>query len=69
VAARSASRGRIGFGADATRQGAREGERETSRYQEAVTKAARRALPPELFNRLDEFLAFAPLTRADVAQG
>jgi ATP-dependent Clp protease ATP-binding subunit ClpC len=46
----------------------REIERETTRYQEAVSDAARRALPPELFNRLDEVLAFAPLTRLDVAE-
>ena len=42
--------------------------REISGYQDAVTDAARRALPPELFNRLDEVLAFAPLTRDDVAE-
>lgn len=34
--------------------------------QKAVVAAARRALPPELFNRIDEVLPFAPLTRADV---
>ena len=33
-----------------------------------MSDAARRALPPELFNRLDEVLAFAPLTRDDVAE-
>jgi ATP-dependent Clp protease ATP-binding subunit ClpC len=66
--AASRPRGRIGFGADAPRRNPRDGEREISRYQEAVTDAARRALPPELFNRLDEVLAFAPLTRADVAE-
>lgn len=63
----SRQRGRIGFGADRTRRDG-EDDRETSRYQEAVTEAARRALPPELFNRLDEVLAFAPLTRADVGE-
>lgn len=34
--------------------------------QKAVVAAARRALPPELFNRIDEVLPFLPLTRADV---
>lgn len=62
----SSSRGRIGFGA--ARRDAKEREREVSKYQEAVTEAARRALPPELFNRLDEVLAFAPLSREDVAE-
>ena len=28
--------------------------------------AARSALPPELYNRFDEVIVFAPLTRADV---
>ena len=30
--------------------------------------AARARLPPELYNRIDEVLAFAPLDRADVAE-
>ena len=62
----ASTRGRIGFGAP--RRDAKERDREISRYQEAVTDAARRALPPELFNRLDEVLAFAPLSREDVAE-
>ena len=62
----ASSRGRIGFGA--TQRGANERAREISAYQEAVAEAARRALPPELFNRLDEVLAFAPLSREDVAE-
>ncbi|HVH43254.1 MAG TPA: ATP-dependent Clp protease ATP-binding subunit, partial [Labilithrix sp.] len=62
----TSSRGRIGFGS--ARRDAKEQEREISRYQEAVSDAARRALPPELFNRLDEVLAFAPLSREDVAE-
>jgi ATP-dependent Clp protease ATP-binding subunit ClpC len=66
--ASSRARGRIGFGSEAQRRDPREGERETARYQEAVSDAARRALPPELFNRLDEVLAFAPLTREDVGE-
>jgi ATP-dependent Clp protease ATP-binding subunit ClpC len=62
----ASTRGRIGFGVP--RRDSKEREREMSRYQEAVTDAARRALPPELFNRLDEVLAFAPLSREDVAE-
>jgi len=54
-------RGRIGFGAKSrTRDGAA--------YDEAMSDAARAALPPELFNRIDEILAFAPLGRDDVAE-
>ena len=60
------SRARIGFGTAARGREVR--EREISTYQNAVTDAARRALPPELFNRLDEVLAFAPLSREDVAE-
>lgn len=61
------SRGRIGFGGPAAgRRDQR--EREIATYQQAVSDAARRALPPELFNRLDEVLAFAPLSRDDVAE-
>ncbi|HRG95315.1 MAG TPA: ATP-dependent Clp protease ATP-binding subunit, partial [Polyangiaceae bacterium] len=55
-------RGRIGFG----KRGAT--PRDASRYEEAMAEAARAALPPELYNRLDEVLAFAPLERADVAE-
>ncbi len=64
--AAATARGRIGFGTP--RRDATETLRETAQYQAAVTDAARRALPPELFNRLDEVLAFAPLTRHDVGQ-
>jgi ATP-dependent Clp protease ATP-binding subunit ClpC len=62
AAARSASssRGRIGFGA-------RDGHAHDG-YEEALVGAARAELPPELYNRLDEVLAFAPLSRADVAE-
>jgi ATP-dependent Clp protease ATP-binding subunit ClpC len=59
-------RGRIGFGA--LRRSPDERRREIEKYQEAVSDAARRALPPELYNRLDEVLAFAPLSREDVAE-
>ena len=61
-----ATRGRIGFGTGSGRRELR--DREITAYQQAVSDAARRALPPELFNRLDEVLAFAPLTRDDVAE-
>ncbi len=62
----AATRGRIGFGAATGRRELQ--DREITAYQQAVSEAARRALPPELFNRLDEVLAFAPLTRDDVAE-
>jgi ATP-dependent Clp protease ATP-binding subunit ClpC len=58
--AKPATRTRIGFGA-------RE-ERETRAYEDALCAAARVALPPELYNRIDEVLAFAPLGRSDVAE-
>ncbi len=54
-------RGRIGFGDKAV-------ARDASAYEEAMSKAARDALPPELYNRIDEVLAFAPLGRDDVAE-
>lgn len=54
------ARGRIGFGASA--------ERDVRAYEEAVCGAARSALLPELYNRIDEVIAFAPLGRADVAE-
>ncbi|CAN98611.1 endopeptidase ATPase with chaperone activity,two ATP-bindingdomains [Sorangium cellulosum So ce56] len=38
------------------------------RLGETMLSAARAALPPELYNRIDEVLCFAPLTRADVAE-
>ena len=55
-------RGRIGFGKRGSTP------RDATRYEEAMAEAARAALPPELYNRLDEVLAFAPLERADVAE-
>ncbi len=55
------SRGRIGFGAEGTADGVAD-------YGAAVCQAARAALPPELYNRIDEVLALAPLGRADVAE-
>jgi ATP-dependent Clp protease ATP-binding subunit ClpC len=63
VAAPRATRARIGFGGRAGQDG--EADAQAS---EKVVAAARAALPPELYNRLDEVLAFAPLTRGDVAE-
>lgn len=50
-----ASRGQVGFGASAP-----------TRAEDAAIAAARRALPPELWGRLDERLVFAALTREQV---
>ena len=58
--ARPTSKGRIGFGSRS--------EHDTRAYEEALCGAARVALPAELYNRIDEVLAFAPLGRADVAE-
>ena len=52
---RRASRGRIGFGCARART--ERARREIARYQEAVAAPRARALPPELYNRLDEVLA------------
>jgi ATP-dependent Clp protease ATP-binding subunit ClpC len=58
-----APRSRIGFGARGSDEG-----REVRAYEEAVCAAARAALPPELYNRIDEVIAFAPLGRLEVAE-
>jgi ATP-dependent Clp protease ATP-binding subunit ClpC len=58
--ARPTTRGRIGFGAKE--------ERNVRVYEEALSGAARSALPPELYNRIDEVMAFASLGRSDVAE-
>lgn len=50
-------RKRVGFG---------ESDGPNGDAQKLVVAAARRALPPELFNRIDEILPFSPLTRSDV---
>jgi ATP-dependent Clp protease ATP-binding subunit ClpC len=57
---RPSARGRIGFGA--------QGQRDAREYEDAVCAAARAALPPELYNRIDEVLTFASLGRDDVAE-
>lgn len=51
------SRKRVGFST---------GEAEMSDLNARVVAAARKALPPELYNRIDEVLPFSPLTRDDV---
>jgi ATP-dependent Clp protease ATP-binding subunit ClpC len=71
---RPTTRGRIGFGAKAERDVDRSSPappvrgRNLKSYEEAVCQAARSALPPELYNRIDEVIAFSPLGRADVAE-
>jgi len=56
---RAQSERKVGFAASvATTDGDRLGE--------VALRAARAALPPELYNRLDEILFFAPLGRDDV---
>jgi ATP-dependent Clp protease ATP-binding subunit ClpC len=62
VAKPARERTRIGFG---ERDAA---ERPTTAYEDAVCAAARAALPPELYNRIDEVIAFAPLGKSDVAE-
>ncbi len=62
IALPNSSRGRIGFGGGRARE-----EEGRVCYADAVVASARAALPPELYNRIDEVIAFAPLTRADVA--
>jgi ATP-dependent Clp protease ATP-binding subunit ClpC len=52
----------VGFAARAVSTGAID-----TRAADATLAAARAALPPELYNRLDEVLCFAALARADVA--
>jgi ATP-dependent Clp protease ATP-binding subunit ClpA len=39
-----------------------------ARVENTLVAAARAALPPELYNRIDEVIAFAPLERAEVAE-
>jgi ATP-dependent Clp protease ATP-binding subunit ClpC len=54
------TRSRIGFGREA-------GEEKRPQLRDAALAAARAALPPELWNRIDEPLFFHPLQRDDVA--
>jgi ATP-dependent Clp protease ATP-binding subunit ClpC len=64
---RPTARGRIGFGAQKSARDDRDA-RDIQAYQDAVCGAARAALPPELYNRIDEVIAFSPLGRVDVAE-
>jgi ATP-dependent Clp protease ATP-binding subunit ClpC len=61
--AKPTGRSRIGFGA---KQAAKEAVH--AAYEESLVGAARAALPPELYNRIDEVIAYAPLGRDDVAE-
>jgi len=49
----------IGFGKVGT---------DRAQIEQALVAAARAALPPELYNRIDEVIAFAPLERTEVAE-
>jgi len=57
------ARGRVGFAPPSRSATTRDTE-----YRSAVVAAARAALPPELYNRIDEVLAFAPLGKDDVRE-
>lgn len=57
----SASTRTIGFGSEQAQESA-------AAASERAISAARRAMPPELWNRIDEPLFFGPLTREDVAE-
>jgi ATP-dependent Clp protease ATP-binding subunit ClpC len=57
---RPKAKGRIGFGASR--------EKDSGAYDDAMCAAARSALAPELYNRIDEVIAFAPLERDDVGE-
>ncbi|MBR2979073.1 MAG: ATP-dependent Clp protease ATP-binding subunit, partial [Myxococcaceae bacterium] len=56
------TRAAVGFGASHSAQNARDGQAERAKA------AARDALAPELWNRLDERLCFLPLSREEVAR-
>jgi ATP-dependent Clp protease ATP-binding subunit ClpC len=55
----STSRRRVGFGNDA---------QDRADLEQSVIAAARGALAPELYNRIDEVLVFAPLARDEVRE-
>jgi ATP-dependent Clp protease ATP-binding subunit ClpC len=48
--------------------GFRDGSKTTKKGLSAALQAARRALPPELWNRIDEPLFFGPLSRTEVGE-
>ncbi|MBL8677780.1 MAG: ATP-dependent Clp protease ATP-binding subunit [Myxococcales bacterium] len=55
---------RIGFGADSASPAAHDAQALTER----VRDAARAAMPPELWNRIDEPIVFSPLAREDLRE-
>jgi len=62
ISSERSARGRVGF------QPARSATSRETEYRSAVVAAARSALPPELYNRIDEVLAYAPLGKNDVRE-
>jgi ATP-dependent Clp protease ATP-binding subunit ClpC len=58
---------RIGFGVDIAGPEAI-ANHDTQAQSEKVRDAARAAMPPELWNRIDEPIVFAPLAREDVRE-
>jgi ATP-dependent Clp protease ATP-binding subunit ClpC len=54
--------------AERIRSSVEEEGHDTRAYEAALCAAARGALPPELYNRIDEVLAFGPLGRREVAE-
>ncbi|HEX4517738.1 MAG TPA: ATP-dependent Clp protease ATP-binding subunit, partial [Polyangiaceae bacterium] len=63
ISSERSARGRVGFQPSQRSVTSRETE-----YRAAVIAAARSALPPELYNRIDEVLAYAPLSKDDVRE-
>jgi len=61
-------RGRIGFGSRAENVGAVMPGLEFEELSEAVVDTARSRLTPELWNRIEERLVFAPLSRTEIAR-
>ncbi len=68
AAARPARPGENRFGARAQGKSDEAPRAAAAKEEARVIDAAREALPPELMNRFDEVIAFAPLTRADVRE-
>jgi ATP-dependent Clp protease ATP-binding subunit ClpC len=63
ISSERSARGRVGFQPAQSSRTSRETE-----YRGLVVAAARSALPPELYNRIDEVLAYAPLRKDDVRE-
>jgi ATP-dependent Clp protease ATP-binding subunit ClpC len=62
ISSERSARGRVGF------QPVRSTTSRETEYRGAVVAAARSALPPELYNRIDEVLAYAALRKDDVRE-